>query len=100
MTRRSADWNKGLARDLRKRDFPQEFIQGCLAEGLSLQDALAKVIRAYGVKEFSTKAKIPSSNILRAINPKHNPTAETLNALLKPFALCLSVAPTKRRSGA
>jgi len=100
MTRRSADWNKGLARDLRKKDFAQEFIQGCLEEGLSLQDALAKVIRAYGVKEFSSKTKIPSSNILRAINPKHNPTAETLNALLKPFSLCLSVAPTKKRGGA
>ena len=99
MARRSADWNEGLARDLRKRDFAQEFIQGCLDEGLSLQDSLAKVIRAYGVKEFATKAKIPSSNILRAINPKHNPTAETLNALLKPFSLCLSVAPSRTRRG-
>jgi DNA-binding phage protein len=99
MTRRSAHWNEGLARDLRDKHFASEFIQGCLEEGLSLQEALAKVIRAYGMKEFAAKAKLPSSNILRAINVKHNPKVETLNALLKPFALCISVAPRRARKG-
>ena len=99
MTRRSADWNEGLARDLRNKQFASEFIQGCLEDRLSLQEALAKVIRAYGVKEFAAKAKLPSSNILRAINVKHNPTVETLTALLKPFALCISVAPRRVRKG-
>lgn len=96
MTRRSADWNAGLARDLRNKEFAQAFIQGCLDEGLSLQDSLAKVIRAYGIKEFAAKAKIPGSNVLRAISPGYNPTVDTLNALLKPFSLCLSIAPHKR----
>ena len=100
MTRRSADWNEGLARDLRNKHFAGEFIQGCLEQGLSVQEALAKVIRAYGVKEFAAKTKLPSSNILRAINVKHNPTVETLNAILKPFALCISVAPRKGRKSA
>ena len=99
MTRRSADWNKGLAKDLRNKRFAAEFITGCLDEGLSLQEALAKVIRAYGVKEFAAKTKLPSSNILRAINMNHNPTVETLNTLLKPFALCISVAPRLGRKG-
>jgi len=99
MTRRSADWNKGLAKDLRNKRFAAEFITGCLDEGLSLQEALAKVIRAYGVKEFAAKTKLPSSNILRAINVNHNPTVETLNTLLKPFALCISVAPRLGRKG-
>lgn len=98
MTRRSTDWNEGLARDLRKRDFAQAFIQGCIEEGLSVQDSLAKVIRAYGVKEFSAKVGLPSSNVLRAISPGYNPTVDTLNALLKPFALGLSVAPRRKSS--
>ncbi len=34
-----------------------------------------------------------SPNLLRAINPRHNPTQETLNRLLRPFGLKLSVAP-------
>jgi hypothetical protein len=32
-------------------------------------------------------------NVLRAINPRHNPTQDTLNRLLKPFKLRLSLAP-------
>jgi DNA-binding phage protein len=35
--------------------------------------------------------KIPSSNLLRAIHPKHNPTQETMKRLLQPFGLKLSV---------
>jgi DNA-binding phage protein len=97
MARRSVEWNEGLARNLRRRSFAQQFIQACLDEGLSLQESLAKVVRAYGVAEFSEKTGLPSSNILRAINPKHNPTVETLNALLQPFALQLSVVPQKRK---
>ena len=96
MSRRSADWNAGLAKDLRDKGFAQEFIQGCLEEGLSLQEALAKVVRAYGVKEFALRARLPSSNVLRAISPGYNPTSETLNAILRPFDLCLSVAPRRR----
>jgi DNA-binding phage protein len=41
--------------------------------------------------------------VLRAINPRHNPTQETLNRLLKPFKLRLSLAPlagTPRRTAA
>lgn len=96
MARRSAEWNAGLAKELRDKGFAQEFIQGCLEEGLSLQEALAKVVRAYGVREFAMKAKLPSSNVLRSISPGYNPTSETLNALLKPFDLCLSVAPRRK----
>ena len=96
MSRRSVEWNAGLARELRKKDFAQEFVRGCLDEGLSLQQALAKVVRAYGVKEFALKTKLPSSNFVRVIGPGHNPTIETLNTLLKPFDLCLSVTPRRR----
>jgi hypothetical protein len=30
---------------------------------------------------------------LRAINPRHNPTQDTLNRLLRPFKLRVSLAP-------
>jgi DNA-binding phage protein len=56
------------------------------------------VIRATGVKEFSTRVDMPSSNLLRAIHPKHNPTQETLERLLKPFGLRIGLAPITRRS--
>ena len=74
-----------------------------IEEGVPIQVASGKVIRAIGIKEFSAKVGIASSNILRAIHPRHNPTPATLNRLLKPFKLKLSLAPLdepKRRRAA
>jgi DNA-binding phage protein len=96
MARRSKNWNEGLAKDLRNKTFAQKFILAAVEnEGLTLHAVLGKVIRAYGVLEFSKVVKMPSSNILRAINPKHNPTHETLSRLLKAFDLTIIVAPLK-----
>ncbi len=99
MARRSKDWNKGLAQDLRDRKFVREFLLGAIEEGVSLQHALGKVVRALGVKEFAAKVGMASPNLLRAINPRHNPTQETLNRLLKPFRLRLSLAPIEEPKG-
>jgi DNA-binding phage protein len=103
MARRSRDWNIGLAEDLRDPVFAREYLLASIDEGVSLQIALGKVIRAMGVKEFASKARMASPNVLRAIAPHHNPTQETLSRLLKPFKLRLSLAPiesSKRRSAA
>ena len=68
----------------------------------SPQVALGKVIRAMGVKEFAAKVKMAGPNVLRAIHPRHNPTQDTMNRLLKPFRLKLSLAridePRDRRA--
>lgn len=103
MARRSKDWNVGLAQDLREPGFAREFLLAAIEEGVSIQIALGKVIRAIGIKEFSATIGIASPNILRAINPRHNPTQDTLNRMLKPFKLKLSLAPIedpKRRRAA
>jgi probable addiction module antidote protein len=92
MARRSKDWNEGLAKDLQDAAFAREFLMASIEDGVSVQDALGKVIRAIGVKEFAKKVKMASSNVLRAINPKHNPTQDTLNRLLRAFGLALTVA--------
>ncbi len=98
MARRSKDWNETLAEDLKDRKFAREFLLASLEEGIPIQVALGKVIRAMGVKEFSKLVKIASPNVLRGINPRHNPTQETLNKLLRPFDLMLTVAPIKKRA--
>jgi DNA-binding phage protein len=92
MARRSRDWNEGLARDLRSREFAREFLLAAIEEGIPIQTALGKVIRAMGVREFASKVRMASPNVLRAINPRHNPTQDTMNRLLKPFRLKLSLA--------
>ena len=103
MARRSRDWNLGLAEDLRDHEFAREFLLAAIDEGVPLQVALAKVVRAMGVKEFAAKVRMASPNLLRTLNPRHNPTQDTLNRLLKPFRLKLSLAPIdhpKRRHAA
>ena len=103
MARRSKDWNAGLAADLTSKEFAREFLLASVEDGVSIQAALAKVIRAMGVKEFATVVDMSSPNVLRAIDPRHNPTQATLNRLLTPFALRLSlarIATRKRKTAA
>ena len=97
MARRSRDWNRGLAEDLRNPEFAREFLLAAIEDGVSVQRALGKIVRAMGVQEFAAKVKMASPNVSRAINPRHNPTQDTLNRLLRPFRLRLSLAPLERR---
>lgn len=99
MARRSKGWNEGLAEDLQNPAFAREFLAAAVEDGVPLQLALGKVIRATGVKEFAATVDMPSSNVLRAIHPRHNPTQETLDRLLKPFGLRIALAEIKRRRG-
>lgn len=61
-----------------------------------MQKALGKVIRAMGVKEYAAMTGIASPNVLRAIRVGHNPTQATLDRMLRPFGLRLSVALIER----
>jgi DNA-binding phage protein len=100
MARRSKDWNEGLADDLQDPAFAREFLAAAVEDGIPLKIALGKVIRATGVKEFAESIGMPSPNVLRAIHPRHNPTQETLERLLKPFGLRIGLAEIKpRRKG-
>ena len=99
MARRSKDWNTGLAQDLRDPEFAREFLLAAIEEGVPVHQALGKVIRAIGVQEFAAKIRMASPNLLRAIHPRHNPTQATLNRLLKPFQLRLSLARIERKRG-
>jgi DNA-binding phage protein len=65
----------------------REFLLAAMDDGVPIQSALGKVIRAMGVKEFAGKVRMASPNVLRAIRPRHNPTQDTVNRLLKPFRL-------------
>jgi putative addiction module killer protein len=96
VARRSRDWNEGLARDLQDPAFARAFLLAAIEEDVSLQQALGKVIRSIGVKEFAAKIGMASPNLLRAIHPRHNPTQETINRLLRPFGLRLSLAPIRK----
>ncbi len=98
MSKRTRDWDEGLAEDLKDPIFAREFLLAAVEEEISLQEAIGKVIRCYGVKEFAEQIKMPSSNVSRAIDSRHNPTQETLNKLLLPFGLVIGVKPIEERN--
>jgi probable addiction module antidote protein len=102
MARRTKGWNEGLAQDLKDPEFAREFLLAAVEEGISLQQVLGKAVRAMGVKEFAQKVGMESPNLLRAISPRHNPTQATINRLLHPFGLRLSltIIPRPKRSRA
>lgn len=81
----------------RCKAFAREVLAAAVEDGIPLKTALAKVIRARGVKEFAAQVGMPSPNVLRVINPKHNPTQETLERLLRPFGLRIGLADIKHR---
>ena len=91
MARRHQNWNIGLAGDLRDKDFAREFPLGVLDEEVPLQVALRTIVRARGVKEFAAKVAMASPNLLRTLNPRHNPR-DTLNRR-EALQLKLSLAP-------
>jgi DNA-binding phage protein len=97
MSKRSKDWNEGLAKDLQDPQFARDFLTAAVEQGVALKIAIGKIVRAMGVKEFAQMVGMPSPNVLRAIHPKHNPTQETLERLLKPFRLRIGLAEIKPR---
>jgi DNA-binding phage protein len=100
MARRSADWNVGLARDLQDPKFAREFLLAAVdEEGVAVRIALGKVVRAMGVKEFAAKARMTSSNVRRAISPRHSPRQETFDRVLRPLKLRLALAPIQPSKG-
>jgi DNA-binding phage protein len=96
VARRSKGYDEDTAADLEDPNLVRSRLTAGIDAGTSLQDALGQVIRAMGVKEFAEKVGMPSPNVLRAIDPKHNPTLETLERLLKPFGLRVGLAATKK----
>jgi DNA-binding phage protein len=74
MARRTREWNKGLASDFKDTTFVRAFINAALDEG------------------------IPIQQVLRKLNPKHNPTLDTLNRILRPSGLKLSVTMVQKKT--
>lgn len=94
---RTNDWNKNLAKRLKNAEYAREFVLASIDEGLPIQIALGKVVRAYGVKEYAKKIHMASSNLVRAVNPEtKNLTTKTLNQILKPLGLELTLKRSNR----
>jgi probable addiction module antidote protein len=89
----ATDWDKMLLEDLKDPESAKLFIEACLEEGVPLQTALGKVLKAQGMAKMARKAKIALPNVIRAVREDSNPTYDTLTKLLDAVGLDLSVRP-------
>lgn len=64
-----------------------------------MQVALSKVISRDGRQGIRREGADGQPEVLHAINPRHNPTQDTLNRLLRPFKLRLTLAPLEHSKG-
>lgn len=92
------NWEDSLMEDLKDPVIAKSYIEGCLEEGVTLQTALRDVIKAQGFGKVAKKAHIARPNVIRAVQPKANPTVETMQKLLHGVGLDLSVRPWKTLS--
>ncbi len=98
MARRSKEYDEKKAAHLEDPLLVRAHLIGAVNSGAPLKEALGELIRTMGVKEFAEKVGMPSPNVLRAIDPKHNPTQDTLERLLKPFGLRVGLAEIREAS--
>ena len=93
MARSSRQWETPTSVDLREPAVARAFLLAAGDEGVSLQVALAKVVRALGVKEFARHVHMAPGTLERALRRQYVPPVATSNRLLAPFGLHLAVRP-------
>jgi probable addiction module antidote protein len=101
MRKKTVDWNVGLMEDLKDPEFAKGFVEACLEEGVPLQVALGKVVKAQGYSAVARKINMAVPNVMRAVQPKANPTIATVTKLLNGVGLTFAVgflkAPIRKR---
>jgi probable addiction module antidote protein len=93
MVMKTKNWDDVLTEDLKDPQSAKLFIEACLEEGVPLQTALGKVLKAQGMAKVARKSKIALPNVIRAVRDDSNPTFDTLTKLLSVVGLDLSVRP-------
>ncbi len=82
MPKKSVDWNEGLLEDLKDPEFAKGFVHACLEEGIPLKVAVGKVVKAQGYSAVARRIHMAVPNVIRAAQPKSNPTLETFEKLM------------------
>jgi DNA-binding phage protein len=99
MARRPKEWDEDMFEDLSDPEFTSELVMGLVESGMPIRAAIRDVINGLGIKEFAALVGMASSNLVRAVHPKSNPTLTTIERLLEPLGLRIGVAyrPRERR---
>ena len=89
--KRSKGWREDLAKNLREdREYCRLFLMSLIdEEDYEPATAILKVVQMIGVKEYAEMAHLDSGNLLKQL--KGNPTVNTLNKVLSPLEMKISV---------
>jgi probable addiction module antidote protein len=90
------DHSEALIADLRKDpELALEYLKAALEDNSddpdALRIALNHVARAYGIPTLAKAAKKPKQSVYRALSNKGNPTLDTVDAILRPLGMKLSI---------
>jgi DNA-binding phage protein len=89
---RAKPFREYLDRHLEDPEYAREYLLAAVEEGLDIQIALADVLRAVGATRYQQWVKgVDRPNLLRAVRKGSNPTLRTIEKLLRPLRLRLSV---------
>ena len=95
MPKRIESWSDHVAGLLRKKDGARDWVLAAIEQDETPQDALADMIRRYGIKEFVRDYKLPRATTYRFISGQAI-TMSTFNLLLAKLKLSLSLVPTEK----
>ena len=90
---RTESFDKLLSAKLHDPEFGREFLLSSMQgeDGLSLTDALKRVIACMGVKEYAAMSGIHRASISRMLASDETPRVATLNRYLSPFKLRVKI---------
>ena len=88
---KSIPQEKFLLQELMDPGFAEAFVLETLHLGSPVQHALRPVVKAHGLNKIARLTGLAKPNLVRALHPDANPTARTLNKILKAVGLELSV---------
>ena len=87
---RGSDFIEMFSHDMKNQEFAYEYIVQMInddKEPMSLEDALRKVIRQIGTKEFAEMTGTSPQNITEFLSGRRTPKVQTLDSFLAPFGL-------------
>jgi len=87
---RGSDFIETFCEDMKSQEFAHEYILQLMEdaeEPMELEEALRKVIRQMGTKEFAEMVETSSQNVTEFLSGRRNPKRETLDVFLRPFGL-------------
>ncbi len=95
MPKRIPSWSDHVAGLLRKKDGARDWVLAAIEEDETPKDALADMIRRYGIKEFVNDYKLSRATVYRFISGQAT-TMTTFELLLSKLGLNLTLIPSEK----